>query len=58
MLVILLTVRVFAERVRVTGVFSYEVYAGMVIVIALTTLIPLFVIKRAYERCGEAIPVG
>jgi len=49
---------IFAELGRVTGVFSNEIYAGMVIVIALTTLLPPFVMKWFYKRYGEAIPAG
>ena len=43
---------VFAELGRESGVFSNEVYAGMVIVIALTTLLPPFVMKWYYRRYG------
>ena len=47
---------IFAELGRVTGVFSNEIYAGMVIVIALTTLLPPFVMKWFYARFGESMP--
>jgi len=43
---------IFAELGRDSGVFSNEVYAGMVIVIALTTLLPPFVMKWYYRRYG------
>ena len=43
---------IFAELGRESGVFSNEVYAGMVIVIALTTLLPPFVMKWYYRRYG------
>ena len=49
---------IFAELGRVTGVFSNEIYAGMVIVIALTTLLPPLVMKWFYKRFGEALPTG
>jgi len=49
---------IFAELGRVTGVFSNEIYAGMVIVIALTTLLPPLVMKWFYKRFGEALPAG
>lgn len=41
---------IFAELGRAGGIFSNEVYAGMVIIIALTTLLPPFVIKWLYRR--------
>jgi Kef-type K+ transport system membrane component KefB len=47
---------IFAELGRVTGVFSNEIYAGMVIVIALTTLLPPFVMKWFYARYGDSMP--
>ena len=43
---------IFAELGRESGVFSNEVYAGMVIVIALTTLLPPFFMKWYYRRYG------
>jgi Kef-type K+ transport system membrane component KefB len=49
---------IFAELGRVTDVFSNEIYAGMVIVIALTTLLPPFVMNWFYERFGYAMPVA
>ena len=36
---------VFAELGRMSGVFNNDVYAGMIIVIVLTTMLPPFVIK-------------
>lgn len=48
---------IFAELGRVSGIFNNEVYAGMVIVIALTTLIPPFVMKWFYGRFGARMPV-
>jgi Kef-type K+ transport system membrane component KefB len=47
---------VFAELGRESGVFSNEVYAGMVIVIALTTLLPPFVMKWYYRSYGAQMP--
>ena len=47
---------IFAELGRESGVFSNEVYAGMVIVIALTTLLPPFVMKWYYRRYGAQMP--
>lgn len=41
---------IFAELGRSTGIFGIEVYAGMVIVIALTTLMAPFVLKWFYGR--------
>jgi len=43
---------IFAELGRESGIFSNEVYAGMVIVIALTTLLPPFVMKWYYKHYG------
>jgi Kef-type K+ transport system membrane component KefB len=43
---------IFAELGRESRIFSNEVYAGMVIVIALTTLLPPFVMKWYYRRYG------
>jgi Kef-type K+ transport system membrane component KefB len=49
---------IFADLGRVTGVFMNEDYAGMVIVIVLTTLLPPFVMKWFYGRIGDAAPMG
>ena len=43
---------IFAELGRESSIFTNEVYAGMVIVIALTTLLPPFVMKWYYGRYG------
>ncbi len=48
---------IFAELGRVSGIFSNEVYAGMVIVIALTTLLPPLVMKWFYKHYGDRLPV-
>ena len=46
---------IFAELGRESGIFSNEIYAGMVIVIALTTLLPPFVMKWYYGRYGTKL---
>ncbi len=46
---------IFAELGRVSGIFSNEIYAGMVIVIALTTLLPPFIMKWLYGRYGDRL---
>ena len=47
---------IFAELGRVNGIFGNEVYAALVIVIALTTLLPPFVMKWFYGRYGALMP--
>lgn len=47
---------IFAELGRSSGIFSNEVYAAMVIVIALTTLLPPFAMKWLYRRYREQLP--
>ncbi len=49
---------IFAELGRASGIFSNEVYAGMVIVIALTTLLPPLVMKWFYARHGYLLSSG
>jgi len=39
---------IFAELGRVSGIFNNEIYAGMIIVIALTTVLPPFAMKWGY----------
>ena len=46
---------IFAELGRVSGIFNNEIYAGMVIVIALTTLLPPFVLKWFYGRYSHQL---
>lgn len=46
---------IFAELGRVSGIFTNEVYAGLIIVIALTTLLPPFALKWLYLRHGARI---
>ena len=44
---------IFAELGRVSGIFNNAVYAGMVIVIAYTTLFSPFWIKLYYGMYGH-----
>ena len=44
---------IFAELGRSTGIFNAEVYAGMVIVIALTTLLAPFALRWFYARYSD-----
>lgn len=44
---------IFAELGRVSGIFNNAVYAGMIIVIAYTTLFSPFWIKAYYRRFGH-----
>lgn len=46
---------IFAELGRVGGILDNEIYASMVIVIALTTLLPPFVLKFIYRRHGATL---
>lgn len=48
---------IFAELGRISGIFNNEIYAGMVIVIALTTLAPPFIMKWFYGHYAHRIPV-
>ncbi len=41
---------IFAELGRLSGIFSHEVHASMVIVIVLTTIIPPFAMKWFYKH--------
>ncbi len=49
---------VFAELGRASGVFTNEIYAGLIIVIALTTLLPPFFMKWFYGHYGDVLPSG
>ena len=49
---------IFAELGRTSGIFSNEVYAAMVIVIALTTLGPPFLLKWYYHRFHKELDDG
>ena len=44
---------IFAELGRINGIFNNEVYAGIVIVIALTTLVPPLLMKWGYSLLEE-----
>ncbi|MFQ5642681.1 MAG: cation:proton antiporter [Thiogranum sp.] len=46
---------IFAELGRESGIFHNEIYAAMVIVIALTTLLPPFVMKWYYGRSNTQL---
>lgn len=46
---------IFAELGRTSGVFDHEVYAGVIIVIAYTTLFSPFCIKWFYRRYGDRL---
>lgn len=46
---------IFAELGRVSGIFNNEIYAGMIIVIALTTLAPPFALKWFYDHYGHRL---
>ncbi len=46
---------IFAELGRVGGIFNNEIYAGMVMVIAFTTLFPPLVLKWFYGRFGDRL---
>ena len=41
---------IFAELGRESGILTNEIHAGMIMVIALTTILPPFVIKSLYNR--------
>lgn len=43
---------IFAELGRVSNIFNNEIYAGMIIVIALTTILPPLIMKSNYIRYG------
>ncbi|MEW5789697.1 MAG: cation:proton antiporter [Pseudomonadota bacterium] len=45
---------IFAELGRAGGILNNETYAGMIIVIALTTLLPPFIMKAMYRRMAIA----
>ncbi len=46
---------IFAELGRESGVFDNTLYAAMVIIIALSTLLPPFVLKWFYGQYGQAL---
>ncbi len=44
---------IFAELGRVNGILADNVYAATIIVIALTTLLPPFLLRAIYNRYGD-----
>lgn len=46
---------IFAELGRVSGIFSNEIYAGMIMVIAVSTLLPPFALQWFYSRYGDRL---
>jgi Kef-type K+ transport system membrane component KefB len=46
---------IFAELGRVSGIFSNEIYAGMIMVIAVSTLIPPFALQWFYDHYGDRL---
>ena len=46
---------IFAELGRVSKIFSNEIYASLVIVIAFTTLVPPFIMKWFYGRYSDRL---
>lgn len=46
---------VFAQLGLASGTFDESLYAGIVVVIALTTLLPPFLLKAAYARRGTSL---
>jgi len=49
---------IFAELGRVNGILNNDMYAGMVMVIAFTTLLPPFFMKMYYDRFGSRMPIS
>jgi Na+:H+ antiporter len=49
---------IFAELGRVNGILVDDVYAATIIVIALTTLLPPFLLKAFYNRYSEHFAKG
>jgi hypothetical protein len=47
---------IFAELGRLAGVFNATVYAGIILVIAYTTLATPFWMKMFYNRYGDRLP--
>ena len=46
---------IFAELGRESGIFTNEIYAGMIMVIALTTVLPPFAIKALYNSLPSTL---
>jgi len=49
---------IFAQLGRSSGILSNEIHAALVIVIALTTLLPPFLMKAFYARFGDRLSRG
>ena len=49
---------IFAELGRVSGIFANDIYAGLILVIACTTLLTPFVLKGFYGRYGRRLTAG
>ena len=49
---------IFAELGRVNNIFDNEIYAALVLVIAVTTLAPPFALSWIFRRFGRCIPHG
>lgn len=47
---------IFAELGRVSGVFDNDMYAVMIVTIAVTTILPPFILKWFYARYGHHLP--
>ena len=46
---------IFAELGRLSGVFNHEIYAVMVLTIAVTTVLPPFMLKWFYKKYGHKL---
>jgi Kef-type K+ transport system membrane component KefB len=46
---------IFAELGRVSGILSNEIYAGMIMVIAVSTLVPPFALQWFYDHYGDRL---
>ena len=46
---------IFAELGRVSGIFNNEIYAGMIMVIAVSTLLPPFALQWFYSHYGDRL---
>jgi Kef-type K+ transport system membrane component KefB len=46
---------IFAELGRVSGIFNNEIYAGMIMVIAISTLLPPFALKWIYDHYSDRL---
>jgi Kef-type K+ transport system membrane component KefB len=46
---------IFAELGRTAGIFDNDIYAGIVMVIATTTILPLIYLKWHYKRLDRKL---